>query len=91
MIIAQGILRWSSYPPRPNIQASHNVFVNSRGWHRKGDVYNIHCNDDDCHKSRLANGSSSVYVNSLPAGRIGDPVECGSAVARGSGNVNAGG
>ena len=81
----------ADYPPRPNTQSSHNVFVNSLGWHRKGDTWGIHCNDDNCHGSRLAAGSCCVYVNSLQAGRIGDPVECGSAVARGSSNVFAGG
>lgn len=80
----------TSYPPRPNIQASHNVFVNSRGWHRENDLWAVHCNDDDCHKSRLAKGSDTVYVNSRQAGRVGDPVACGSCVARGSNNVRCG-
>lgn len=80
----------SSYPPRPNIEASSNVYINGKGWHRKGDLYTYHCNDDDCHNSILKKGSSTVFVNDLNAGRIGDPVACGICVAQGSGNVYSG-
>ncbi|MEM4618919.1 MAG: hypothetical protein QW607_01765 [Desulfurococcaceae archaeon] len=30
------------FPPRPNIEASPNVFVNGRGAHRLGDAWDIH-------------------------------------------------
>jgi uncharacterized Zn-binding protein involved in type VI secretion len=79
------------FPPRPNDQASSNVFVNGIGTHRQTDHWPIHCCGDTCHTSNLAKGSSTVYVNGLQLGRIGDPVACGSAVAQGSPNVFAGG
>ena len=82
----------ADWPPRPNIEGSPNVFVNGRKWHRQGDGWAVHCNPiPECHSSVLASGSSSVYVNSRQAGRIGDPVACGSTVATGSENVFAGG
>ena len=80
-----------SYPPRQNNQGSPNVFVNARGWHRLGDMWQIHTDGDDAHPGRLAKGSSTVFVNSCPAGRFGDPLDCGSAVITGSGTVNCGG
>jgi uncharacterized Zn-binding protein involved in type VI secretion len=36
-------------------------------------------------------GSSTVFVNGKPIGRVGDPVACGGLVAEGSPNVLAGG
>lgn len=81
-----------AFPPRKNIAASENVFVNSIGAHRQGDGWAVHCNPKPtCHGSVLAMGSPSVYVNGKQLGRIGDPVACGSTVASGSGNVFAGG
>ena len=79
------------WPPRPNIEGSPNVFVNNRNWHRQGDAWEVHCNSiPECHAGVLASGSSTVYVNNKQAGRIGDPVDCGSSVATGSPNVFAG-
>lgn len=79
------------FPPRKNISASANVFVNSRGWHRKGDAWDLHSCGDNAHTSSTEDGSSSVYVNSRRAARIGDPVKCGSACGTGSPNVFCGG
>ena len=84
------------FPSRPNVEGSPNVFVNGRNWHRQGDAWDVHCCTHPdvphgCHASVLASGSSTVYVNGKQAGRIGDPVACGSSVATGSGNVFAGG
>ena len=31
------------WPPRQNIEASQNVFVNGRGVHRLGDAWAVHC------------------------------------------------
>ena len=81
----------SCFPPRQNLDGSKNVFVNSLGWHRKGDGWATHCCGDHCHQSKTALGSSSVFINSRPAARVGDPVHCGSACARGSRNVYCGG
>ena len=84
------------FPPRSNVAGSPNVFVNGKEWHRQGDGWSVHCCTHPkvphgCHGSSLASGSSTVFVNGLQAGRIGDPVACGSSVATGSGNVFAGG
>lgn len=78
------------FPPRPSTSASGNVFVNGIGVHRQGDSWGVHCCGTPCHGGSLAAGSGTVYVNSKQCGRIGDPVDCGSAVSSGSGNVFAG-
>ena len=84
------------FPPRANVAGSPNVFVNGRPLHRQGDGWDTHCCTHPeiphgCHASILASGSSTVYANGKQAGRIGDPVACGSSVATGSGNVFIGG
>ena len=80
------------FPPRTNISASSDVFINGKGAHRQGDGWSVHCDPSpSCHSSSLASGSSSVFVNGKQLGRIGDPVACGSSIAAGSGNVFAGG
>lgn len=79
------------FPPRKNIQASDNVFVNGKGVHRVGDAWDLHCCGIPCHSGTAATGSSSVFVNSKPVCRIGDSVDCGSTMAQGSENVFAGG
>lgn len=76
-----------SCPPRPNIQGSPNVFTNNLANHRQTDAWSSHCG----HPGRLAKGSSTVFINNLQAGRVGDPVDCGSMVAQGSPNVFIGG
>jgi len=75
------------YPPRVNDEASLDVFVNGIGVHREGDHWVTHCCGPACHDSVLAKGSSTVYVNGIPASRIGDLVACGSLSAQGSPNV----
>lgn len=80
-----------SYPPRQTNNGSPDVYVNGKGWHRKGDDWLIHCSGHDCHGAKLAEGSSNVFINSQPAGRFGDPLSCGSAVITGSPDVNCGG
>lgn len=78
------------FPPRPNVQASGDVFVNGIGAHRRGDAWGVHC-CGICHGSVLAVGSSTVFVNGQQLARIGDAVACGSAAAQGSPTVFAGG
>nr|AKN37320.1 hypothetical protein [Vibrio sp. 1F_97] len=52
----------------------------------------MHCDPSpSCHAGSLSGGSSSVFVNGKPLGRVGDAVDCGSVVAAGSSNVFAGG
>lgn len=79
------------WPPRPNDEASPNVFYNGIPAHRKGDHWPTHCCGPACHDSNCAEGSSNVFVNGKEAARIGDPVACGSAIAQGSPNVFIGG
>ena len=64
------------------------MLVNSRPVHRVGDAWATHgCSICRPHAGVLAAGSPDVFVNGAPAGRIGDPVSCGSSVATGSQNV----
>lgn len=80
------------YPPRNNVQASPNVFAEGKPVHRQGDMWATHaCPPDPSHTAPLAKGSSTVYVNGMQCGRIGDPVGCGSFAADGAGTVFAGG
>lgn len=79
------------WPPRGNDQASPNVFVNNIAVHRQSDHWPTHCCGPACHDSTLSKGSATVFVNNLQCARIGDPVACGSAIAKGSANVFAGG
>lgn len=72
---------------RPNIEASKDVFTNDRGAHRQGDAWATHSCFFDSHGGSLARGSSNVFINDKQAGRIGDPVDCGSTVQTGSDNV----
>lgn len=67
-------------PPRLNISASPNVFINNLGAHRVGDAWSKHCN----HTSTQASGSPNVFVNNLSQARIGDHIKCGSTNATGS-------
>lgn len=85
----------SCYPSRPSIQGSPNVIANGRPVVRFGDMYTSHCYV--CflclfsHYGNLARGSSTVFVNGRQAGRIGDPLNCGSRVGQGSPNIFCGG
>jgi uncharacterized Zn-binding protein involved in type VI secretion len=81
------------WPPRPSNGASPNVFVNGKAWHRQGDTWSPHTcpSIPETHASSLAAGSSTVFINGKQAGRIGDPVACGSSVATGSSSVFVGG
>jgi uncharacterized Zn-binding protein involved in type VI secretion len=80
------------WPPRNNDQASPNVFVNGRGWHRQGDHWPIHCNPvPQCHDGVLSHGSSTVFINGKQAGRNGDPISCGDFADQASPNVFCGG
>lgn len=77
------------YSPRPNTQASSNVFVNGRGVHRQGDGWMTHC-CYGCHTGNTSGGSSTVFVNGKAMARITDSVSCGGVIMTGSGNVSAG-
>ena len=76
------------FPARPNAEASPDVFVNGRGWHCVGHGWQPHgCPVCPPHGGALAAGSPTVFVNGRAAGRIGDPVDCGSSAATGSADV----
>jgi len=73
-------------------EGSPNVYVNGIKWSRQGDNNTGHLlPGDPCpsHAAPISSGSSTVLVNGVQAGRIGDPT-C-TSVAAGSSNVFAGG
>ena len=72
---------------------SPNVFVNSIAWSRQSDVNTVHLLPPaPCppHAAPIATGSTTVFVNSLGAGRIGDGITSCTSVAAGSSNTFAG-
>lgn len=91
----------STYSPRatlgPGAGCSTNVLVNKLGAVHEGSGWQPHGQSEEypgdphpyetTHKT--TGGSSKVYVNGKPIGRIGDPVE-GDTIAMGSQNVFAG-
>lgn len=84
------------YPPRPNAQASTNVFVNSRGSHRMTDIWGLHACSNPLygHSAVTVTGSSTVFVNGLPKARVRDLVvgeECYTSIMTGSNDVFVGG
>lgn len=75
-------------------EGSGDVFVNSIPWSRQGDNNTVHLLPGaPCppHAAPITVGSSSVFVNSRGAGRIGDGITACTSVAEGSPNVFAGG
>ena len=79
------------WPPRTGITKSPNVFVNGIAVHRLTDTWDSHCcPTDGCHPGVVSAASGSVKVNGLGIARIGDAIDCGSLIAAGSPNVNAG-
>jgi uncharacterized Zn-binding protein involved in type VI secretion len=75
-------------------QGSGDVFVNGIAWSRQGDVNTVHLLPGapcPAHAAPIAVGSSTVFVNSKGAGRVGDAISGCTSVAAGSGNVFAGG
>ncbi len=79
------------WPPRPNIQASPNVFANNIKVHRQSDGWAVHCCGPSCHDGNLVSGSRNVFVNSKQIARRGDPVSCGDFANVSSPNVFANG
>ena len=75
-------------------QGSGNVFANGIAVSRESDNNTSHdlpgvpC---PSHSAPIATGSSSVFVNTLGCGRVGDGISGCTSVAAGSGNVFAGG
>jgi uncharacterized Zn-binding protein involved in type VI secretion len=75
-------------PPTQNIEASTNVFVNSKGVHRNGDAWAPH--GVPPHGRVTIGGSNTVYVNGRKVARIGDAISCGDIAGQGSSNVFSG-
>ena len=74
-------------------QGSPNVFVNSIPWSRQGDVNTVHLLPGipcPAHNAPITTGSTTVFVNSKGAGRVGDAISGCTSVAAGSSNVFAG-
>ena len=75
-------------------QGSPNVFVNGIPWSRQGDDNTPHLLPPaPCppHAAPITTGSTTVFVNSVGAGRIGDAITACTSVAAGSPDVFAGG
>ena len=83
----------ASFPPTPSTGSSGDVFADGIGIVRVGDDYAPHGSPTPSppHSRNLSAGSSSVYVNGKPLGRIGDVISCGDTSAQGSSTVFAGG
>ena len=72
-------------PPRPNNEASPDVFVDGIPVHRVGDGWSAHgCDDHPPHGATTVSGSSFVFINGQPSSFIGSAVSCGSSIAQGS-------
>tara|TARA_B100001093_G_scaffold499062_1_gene547929 strand:- start:5771 stop:6061 length:291 start_codon:yes stop_codon:yes gene_type:complete len=75
-------------------QGSGNVFANGRPISRQSDVNTTHLLPGaPCppHAAPITSGSSTVFVNGLGCGRIGDGITGCTKVSGGSKNVFAGG
>ena len=74
-------------------EGSPNVFVNKIPWSRQGDDSASHLIPPaicGTHAAPIAVGSTTVFVNGVGAGRIGDGISGCTSVAAGSPNVFAG-
>tara|TARA_Y100000401_G_scaffold29750_1_gene21717 strand:- start:4 stop:294 length:291 start_codon:yes stop_codon:yes gene_type:complete len=72
---------------------SPNVFVNNIAWSRQTDVNTPHLLPPPVcptHAAGIATGSTTVFVNDLGAGRVGDGISGCTSVAAGSENTFAG-
>ena len=80
------------FPPTPSIAGSPNVVINGLPALRQGDAVAPHgCGKCAPHGRSVSGGSPTVFVNGRPLARVGDSVDCGGAVAAGSGDVFADG
>ncbi len=77
---------------RPLITGSGNVLINGRKAGRKSDIYQSHgCDAHATHNDEIVGGSSTVFINSLKAARVGDDISLAGTVLEGSKNVFVGG
>ena len=83
----------ASFPPTPCSSGSGDVITGSSPQARKGDPLIPHPSPSPSppHGRSYSAGSSTVNVNSKPAVRIGDAVDCGGMSVQGQFNVIIGG
>ena len=77
------------YPATPAVGCSDNVIINGRGAVRLNDGWQTHgaCPVHSPHAGTSSSGSGTVFINGLPACRIGDSISCGDTMAEGSNDV----
>jgi len=72
-----------------NAAGSPNVFTNGLR------AIRAHLDSAKCDKhsdtEKVATGSATVFINSMPAARVDDKTTCSATITKGSGNVNIGG
>jgi len=76
------------------IEGSPTVYVNNIRWSRQGDKNDGHLLPGapcPTHQAPITIGSTTVFVNGMGAGRVGDAITACTTVAEGSSNVFAGG
>jgi len=79
--------------PMVRAEGSPDVFVNGIPWSRESDVNTPHLLPPvpcPTHTAPIAIGSTTVFVNNLGAGRVGDAITACTSVAEGSPDVFAG-
>ena len=69
-----------------NIESSQNVFVNLKGVHLLGQKWRRHGRGRHRH-SVTSTASRTVFVNMIPAARVGDNTTCGHNIRTGSPNT----
>ena len=78
------------FPPHKPVMASSTVYCDNQPVVRRGDLYEPHCcPNNGCHIG-LANGVSTVFIENMPAQKVGDMVGCGSMMVQGSPTVYIG-
>jgi uncharacterized Zn-binding protein involved in type VI secretion len=77
--------------PRPAQRGSPHVTFNARAALRVTDPFVNHgCAAHAPHPGKVAEGSTTVTIDGLPAARVTDPVDCGSTIQTGSADVYIG-
>jgi uncharacterized Zn-binding protein involved in type VI secretion len=79
--------------PPARAEGSPDVFANLIPISRKGDLNTVHLlpgSPCPAHAAPITLGSTSVFINGLGCGRVGDAVTACTSVAEGSPNVFSG-
>lgn len=75
------------FPPKPNIQASTDIFTNGRGVVRVGDIWAVHKCRKKSHGSVSTQGSPNVFANGQAVVRQFDALSCADAAQECSSDV----